>query len=402
MAKNLDDYDFWLPSQFLTDDDLLMDFKVSSIVEGRNDGVKYLARDFQNGLNPFGLHSDLNSPVESAVGSVDTESDEEEYITELTRKMAHSTLHESGFGYQNTKGWSLLGSPQSTLCGCKQGSSSESPNCPSQASSPPPMNRNDRAFDLLYAAADEVARLRMMEDAAGLYQTKNGLSATPRKTTVPVPPNNSKPCFGSLKSNQLSYQQFQVAQRLKQQQIMKQGQGVLGSVKGGFGQYLLNQNNQKLGQSRGQNGVARPMNSSISSWPTLQQSQQQQPGSGMHAVFLGNPGPKKECAGTGVFLPRGFGTQTETKKKPGNTTVLLPDRVVQALNLNLGAMDARSHTPVQPRCYNGGSGSIPASGSKSWNNMAATQQRNNSRTENTYSQRATMPQELLLPQDWTY
>lgn len=102
MAKNLDDYEFWLPSQFLTDDDLLMDFKDNSTVGERNDGVKYLGRDFQLGLNPFGLQSDLSSPVESAVGSVDTES-EEEYITELTRKMAHSTLHESGFGYQNTK-----------------------------------------------------------------------------------------------------------------------------------------------------------------------------------------------------------------------------------------------------------------------------------------------------------
>lgn len=98
MAKNLDDYEFWLPSQFLTDDDLLMDFNINSTGE-RNNG----ARDFQHRFNPFGLHSDLNSPVESAVGSVDTECDEEEYITELTRKMAHSTLHDSGFGYQNTK-----------------------------------------------------------------------------------------------------------------------------------------------------------------------------------------------------------------------------------------------------------------------------------------------------------
>ncbi|XP_075104498.1 uncharacterized protein LOC107775635 isoform X1 [Nicotiana tabacum] len=400
MEKNLDDYEFWLPSQFLTDDDLLMDFNINSTGE-RNNG----ARDFQHRFNPFGLHSDLNSPVESAVGSVDTECDEEEYITELTRKMAHSTLHDSGFGYQNTKGWSLSGSPQSTLCGCKQGSRNESPNCTSQATSPPPMNQNDRAFDLIYAAADEVARLRIMEDAAGFYQTKTGLTATPEKTsTVPIAPNKSKQFFGSLNSNQLSYQQLQVAQfqRLKQQQIMKQGQGqgVVGSGKGGFGQYMVNQNHQKLGQSRGQNGVARPMNSSISGWPTLQQSQQQQPGSGMHAVFLGNPGPKKERAGTGVFLPRNIGTQTETKKKPaGNTTVLLPDRVVQALNLNLEAMDARSKPQVQPRCYNGGNGSIPASGPNYRNN---TQQRNNNRTENTYSQRATMPQELLLPQDWTY
>lgn len=35
----------------------------------------------------------------------------------------------------------------------------------------------------------------------------------------------------------------------------------------------------------------------------------------MRAVFLG--APKKECAGTGVFLPRRVNTLPETRKKPG-------------------------------------------------------------------------------------
>lgn len=65
----------------------------------------------------------------------------------------------------------------------------------------------------------------------------------------------------------------------------------------------------------------------MSAWPTLQQSyhQQKQPpapskphhGSGMRTVVLGNPGPKRECAGTGVFIPRRAGTQAETRKKSG-------------------------------------------------------------------------------------
>ncbi|MCD7472904.1 hypothetical protein HAX54_014321 [Datura stramonium] len=402
MEKKLDDCEFWLPSQFLTDDDLLMDFKINSIGGERNDGGKYLGRDFGHG-------SDLSSPVESVIESVDTESDEEEYITGLTHKMAQSTLQDSGFGYGHTKGWSLSGSPQSTLCGCKQGSSRGSPNCPSLASSPPSVSQIDGAFDQFYAAAGEVARIRMMEDAAGLYQSKTGLWVTAEKTcAVPVAPKYSNQNLESLNSNQpsLTYQQLQVAQfqRLKQQQIMKQGQGVLGSGKSGFVQYPVNQNQQQLAQSRGQNGVARPMNSSISGWPTLQQSKslQQQPGSGMHAVFLGNPGPKRECAGTGVFLPRRMGTQTETRKKQGCSTVLLPDRVVQALNLNLKAMDVRHQNQVQARCYQGGSGLTPSSGSKYPNNIAVEQQRRNLRTGNAYSQPATMSQELLLPQDWTY
>ncbi|XP_060174490.1 uncharacterized protein LOC132605323 [Lycium barbarum] len=86
----------------------------------------------------------------------------------------------------------------------------------------------------------------------------------------------------------------------------------------------------------------------------------------------------------------------------GCSTVLLPDRVVQALNLNLEAMDARSQPRVQARFYNGESGLTLASGSKYPNNMAVAQQRRNVRTENTYSQPASMSQEFVLPQDWTY
>lgn len=67
----------------------------------------------------------------------------------------------------------------------------------------------------------------------------------------------------------------------------------------------------------------RPLGLSPSAWPPLQQAQQQQQyqknGSGMRAVFLGtqNAGAKRECAGTGVFLPRQIGTQSETRKKTG-------------------------------------------------------------------------------------
>ncbi|KAJ8551064.1 hypothetical protein K7X08_000434 [Anisodus acutangulus] len=383
MEKDLvDDCEFWLPPQFLTDDDLLMNFK--------KDGLN----------NPFGPYSDLSSPVESVVGSTETESDEDNdnYITGLTLKMAQSTLHE-----EKTKGLSLSGSPQSTLCGCKYGSSRGSPNGPSQASSPPLMTRPEVSMDLLYAAAGEVARIRMMEETAGLYNNNKGgggIWASPRKTTSPVPVGPKKPNLSSLGSfsttnqQQLSYQQLQFAQfqRLKQQQMMKQGQ---------FRQYPL------MADNRARNGVVKgTLNLPNSAWPTptLRQSQQQpNPSSGMRAVFLGNPGgPKRECAGTGVFLPRRVGTQTETRKKPG-CPVILPDRVVQALNLNLEAMDANIARPqfqVQTRCHNGDAGFTPATdgGLKHRNNMVAVQQRRNQRTQLPPA----MPQELQLPQEWTY
>lgn len=71
---------------------------------------------------------------------------------------------------------------------------------------------------------------------------------------------------------------------------------------------------------------------SSSAWPTLQHAKQQQfynPakqqsqinnqqfGSGMRAVFLGNGSGRRESAGTGVFLPRRVDRPAESRKKPG-------------------------------------------------------------------------------------
>lgn len=60
----------------------------------------------------------------------------------------------------------------------------------------------------------------------------------------------------------------------------------------------------------------------------------------MRAVFLGGAGTRRESSGTGVFLPRRDGNPPASKKKSGCSTVLLPARVVQALNLNLDEIGA--------------------------------------------------------------
>lgn len=89
MAQELDDGEFWLPSEFLTDDDLLMDFKADYSKTKRSD-------DFSLGFgNSSGFNSDLSSPVESVMGSTETESDEDDFITGLTREMAHSTISDN-------------------------------------------------------------------------------------------------------------------------------------------------------------------------------------------------------------------------------------------------------------------------------------------------------------------
>lgn len=103
MADSLDDGEFWLPPQFLTDDDILMD-KANNNNKNRDGGFEleteatksFFPFEFPSGFGSFGhSSSDLSSPVESVVGSTETESDEEDYIADLTRQMAHSTLEDN-------------------------------------------------------------------------------------------------------------------------------------------------------------------------------------------------------------------------------------------------------------------------------------------------------------------
>lgn len=70
--------------------------------------------------------------------------------------------------------------------------------------------------------------------------------------------------------------------------------------------------------------------------------------SGMRAIFLGATG-SRESGGTGVFLPRRMGCGPESKKKPACSTVLLPSRVVQALNLKVeDILSCPGSSPTSP------------------------------------------------------
>ncbi|KMZ56568.1 hypothetical protein ZOSMA_93G00320 [Zostera marina] len=63
----------------------------------------------------------------------------------------------------------------------------------------------------------------------------------------------------------------------------------------------------------------------------------------MRALFLATPSSRKQSyGGTGVFFPRRVGCSIDSNKKSACSTVqsvLLPARVVQALNLNLDSLD---------------------------------------------------------------
>lgn len=82
MAENLDDGEFWLPPQFLADDDVLPTPFEAKFPSLPDDTVLFPSEW------PYG------SPVDSTVGgSSETESDEEEQlVAELTRRLTRSSL----------------------------------------------------------------------------------------------------------------------------------------------------------------------------------------------------------------------------------------------------------------------------------------------------------------------
>jgi len=161
---------------------------------------------------------------------------------------------------------------------------------------------------------------------------------------------------------------------LKQQQMLKhqREQELAAAAAAAWGARIC-------GPKRTTGYCAAPPALNPSAWPPLQKPQQPPASAaGMRALFLAPPGAKRECAGTGVFIPRQAGALPEPKKKPGKrtprpepvclfssalsmnfwlissspwhlgtacSTVLLPARVVQALNLNVEDLGAR---PIYP------------------------------------------------------
>ncbi|XP_031487350.1 uncharacterized protein LOC116255620 [Nymphaea colorata] len=351
---------------------------------------------------PYDLHSVLSS----------TESDEDEYMAGLTRRIAHCTLEEDDRQAARKVG-AVVGSPQSTLCSLGSWSarsldskgSHGSSNGTSQVSSPTStqLNEDVDGWDLLCDAAGQVARMRMSDDEESC-QAKGLLGLPRRPPPVMVlgkPGVQSKTtngsgvllqrCWGGNHRDYaaLSIQLEMLKQHRQQEQQQQQGWGRQEKIP------QVQQVNSRLkGGTNGQRG--RPPVFSSSAWPPLQG---QSANTGMRAVFLSsNSGSKRGSSGTGVFLPRRTGNPADFKKKTGCSTVLLPARVVQALNLNIDGMGSARpsfyqgslvHDPdgsimLDPRTFCGRNGVVPP-------------QRRTGRPH-----QPAVSCELRLPQEWTY
>uniref|UniRef100_A0A803M3K5 Uncharacterized protein n=1 Tax=Chenopodium quinoa TaxID=63459 RepID=A0A803M3K5_CHEQI len=357
---------FWLPTHFLTDDDFLADDKPHQ--NFKKDDIF---------SNSFGF--DPNSSLDSPISSTETErgdsnndeklninEDDDDFLAELTRHLAQSTLQDSP-NSNTEKPWLFSTSPQSTLTGFgpwsnRSGfSSNGSPNGPSpRVPSPPvtPPPKNDAAWELLYEAAGQVARLKMNAIAAQVNQQHHSNNQQNRGLLV-APRNVSLSKAHHHRQQLNSFYDFP---------------HVTPEFHCGGG----------------------PLGLPQSAWPSLRPNHHRQPnggGPGMRAVFIngpgsGPPGMKRQSTGTGVFLPRRAGTTThqapppEPRKKP---TVILPARVVHALNRDFEEVNPSAHSRF-------GSGLFSDHDIIMARRNAILEQRRNMIRND----------EIRLPSDWTY
>ncbi|KAL2248851.1 UNVERIFIED_CONTAM: hypothetical protein Sindi_2358800 [Sesamum indicum] len=222
------------------------------------------------------------------------------------------------------KRWVMSTSPQSTLAhlgswmgGSAGGSSNGSPNGVPSPPTTPLGSKNDAVGNLIYRAAGQVAKLKL-NGGGGPGPTKHkGLLDSPRSVEqLYAATKNPNPCL--------------------QQQMVKQ-------QKQGCGMWYSEPQMYQVGSGRTAGGVGED------AWP-IQQNPTRIPGTGTRAVLYGGSGggaaAKRVCAGTGVFLPRRYGSNNEcnayssdSRKKPGYSVPFAPDRNVHSLNNNFDDMN---------------------------------------------------------------
>lgn len=425
MADKLEDVGFWLPSEFLTEEDILMDNKENFHKYGFS-GSNFAALHCFPSQFPYDYGSSLlSSPVESSIGSTETESDEEDsLLTELTRHLKISGTTAPTHNHE--KGMVLSSSPQSTLTqvgswsGRSTVSSSGSPNGPSQVCSPPttPLGSKNDAWDLIYQAAGQVARLKV--NAGDGPSTTAVLSGPKKWLLAPQPLRTS--AGSTFRLGQ--WQQVGGDEMLKQAGCGTWSREV--KTRWSYEQELSQHQAGRLGAGTGGwNMNGRGFDPHSCAWPSLQiqQGNQLKPrnlgfreglycadGYGYEFGFGstggvsgggGGGGLKKERIGTGVFLPRRYGNinnpsnMSDSRKKPGSSHML------------------QHPTRAMPELNKIGSGICVAQPQRARNNLGAVtdyetliarrnailtgQERRSVGTEP-----SSMSHEICLPQEWTY
>ncbi|KAI3458627.1 hypothetical protein Pfo_015290 [Paulownia fortunei] len=343
---------FWLPTEFLTDDDFLMDKENFNKSNNTESGSEFcFPTEF-----PYDFETEGNQRLE--------------------KLWVMSTSPQSTLAY--------LGSWTARSAG---GSSNGSPNGVPSPPATPLGAKYDAVGDLIYRAAGQVAKLKLNRgDGLGPGPTKDkGLLGPPRSVALfyPEAKNPNPSVFPNTHFQQK--QQNESCGVWYSQQKVYENRG--GRTVGGMGQaaWTLQQNPTRgravlLGGSGGGGG--------------------------------GGATAKRACAGTGVFLPRRYGNNndsngysSDSRKKPGCPTALFPRRAaVHAHTKNFNNLNgfAQPQPQSQPR-FN--AGFIPDYSMYPLmvrRHEVLLQQRRSLLTS--LAERSSMmtSRDLFLPQEWNY
>ncbi|XP_015931426.1 uncharacterized protein LOC107457766 [Arachis duranensis] len=409
MAKASEEADLWLHHNTTTPDLALTEFGFPS--------------EFPYEFDSFGLEPLSSPPVESVAGSTETESsDEEDFFAGLTRRLSQATVHEtrnqqlSSVPISNSDKAErekttrvLAGSPQSILSGIgswsgrSAGSGDGSPEGGCSRVSSPFSAAND-AWEVISAAAGQVARLKMHAGSPTATAAASKLDFQTRGVLGGLP--HSTASFGNPNLSQIYNHAPQVPyQTVMQEHLFKQQcSSVLGRQ--GNNNKPISWSSQQL---RGGVKCVRVLPQS-SAWHNLHQvkNHQNQPhiaraGSGSRPVFQsgsGAGGIKRGCAGTGVFLPRQYGAPPpETRKKTSCAPVVVPAKVMHALNFNNNDLNvnAATTTSTQQQRFTRAFSDYDALLAR--RNALLIQQQ---RLAAALRREETATYEAALPQEWTY
>ncbi|XP_038895137.1 uncharacterized protein LOC120083444 isoform X3 [Benincasa hispida] len=254
----------------------------------------------------------FSSPVESEIGSYEIESDRDDgengsddYTAELSRRMAQYMFQDddnsSTTSFQSeiqNKSWGLSGSPISTLwspLGSSTGSSHGSPEGPSKEPSPPstPVVAERGGLDISRNVFNKLEKMKKVSTNGKSIQTSPQIGETESS---------------SSKNQSRTSKNQERRQNQQQQQFIKQKGSAAIQAKQAQGSSLQANSGAKSGGS----------------------------------------------SGTGVFLPRHVNYNRpapcsqppQPPKKKGSSTVLIPVRVLQALQLHYDRMDDETRQKI--------------------------------------------------------
>ncbi|XAR60663.1 hypothetical protein NMG60_11034127 [Bertholletia excelsa] len=345
MAVDFREGDGLPPSELLKDDDNLSGNRnIPRKAPGRESMIVDIGSSVSSSL------SSLSSPFGSEFGSTETESDEDDddFIAELTRQMANYMLEEDD-------------EKDSGKCGSED--------------LKPPSGSTVLAQYTVSGSGDE-----------GL---DSGLSSP---TSVPA---QAYPVFPEDQTRTIQLYKLE-------NQPTVENQGSASWAKQAGRAELIQQPEQKHQVQYQKPNKSRRRRSdaaggfSQTAAPWQRRQQQAGPGSGMRAVFLGAPSSRSGSAGTGVFLPRCTSNPPEGRKKRGCSTVLIPARVMQALQLHFEDMHrSRSSTRLgsqDPHPLQSDAATSRSDDACAPKNQASPPSPNPEAN----------PNEMGLPQEWTY